>query len=439
MSVMKRNIEITIVFLFFLVNIQAQSLYFPPLTGSTWTTLSPQSLNWCQNRIDSLNKFLGDNNTKAFILLKDGKIVLEQYFGTHTATTAWQWASAGKTITAFMIGIAQQENKLSINDKTSKYLGQGWTSCTPEQEDKITIRNQLTMTSGLDDGVPDHFCTLKSCLLYKADAGTRWAYHNGPYTLLDSVMEVATGTTLNNYTTLKLKTPTGMTGNFFKVGYNNVYFSTARSMARFGLLMLNKGKWNGTPVMTDATYFNQMINTSQTINQSYGYLWWLNGKSSYMLPGSQFVFNGFMTPNAPADTYSAMGRDGQFLNVVPSQNLVWVRMGEAPDGSLVPYQLNDAIWRYVNELGCTSTNINDLNPSNNSIKIFPNPASDLLQIQSEKTISKLEIYSMQGELLKSFELRSKTGKASLDGLPLGSYLLKVQDGLGYRMIRFIKR
>jgi CubicO group peptidase (beta-lactamase class C family) len=436
---MKKSIIVTLLVLFVCFYGKAQPLYFPPSGNTTWSTLSPQSLNWCQSRIDSLYNFLDVNNTKAFILLKDGKIVLEQYFDTHTATTAWQWASAGKTITAFMIGIAQQENKLSINDKTSKYLGQGWTSCTPEQEDKITIRNQLTMTSGLDDGVPDHFCTLKSCLIYKADAGTRWAYHNGPYTLLDSVMEVATGTSLNTYTTLKLKSPTGMTGQFVKIGYNNVFFSTARSMARFGLLMLNKGNWNGTPVMTDTTYFNQMINTSQQINKSYGYLWWLNGKSSYMLPGSQFVFNGFMTPNAPADTYSAMGRDGQFLNVVPSQNLVWVRMGEAPDGSLVPYQLNDAIWRYVNELGCTSTNINNINPSNNSIKIFPNPASDYLQIQSEKIISKLEIYSMHGQLVKSFGLRSKSGKISLADLPLGQYLLKVQDGLGYSMLRFTKR
>jgi CubicO group peptidase (beta-lactamase class C family) len=153
---------------------------------------------------------------------------LEKYFGTHTATTPWQWASAGKTITSFMTGIAQQEGYLSISDTTSNYLGQGWTICTPQQEEKITIRNQLTMTSGLNDDVPDHYCTLDTCLIYQADAGTRWAYHNGPYTLLDSVIEVATGQTLNSYTTQKLKNPTGMTGAFFPVGYNNVFFSNAR-------------------------------------------------------------------------------------------------------------------------------------------------------------------------------------------------------------------
>ena len=177
-------------FLFFItfcftsmINTRAQNIYFPPLIGNTWDTISPQALGYCQPKIDSLYNFLEQNNSKAFILLKDGKIVLEKYFGTHTATSPWQWASAGKTITAFMTGIAQQEGFLSITDTTSSYLGQGWTNSTPQQEELITIWNQLTMTSGLDDGVPDNSCTLDTCLNYLADPGTRWAYHNGPYTL----------------------------------------------------------------------------------------------------------------------------------------------------------------------------------------------------------------------------------------------------------------
>jgi CubicO group peptidase (beta-lactamase class C family) len=169
------------------------------------------------------------------------------------------------------------------------------------------------MTSGLDDGVTDHHCTLDTCLTYLADAGTRWAYHNGPYTLLDAVIENATGQTLNAYTTQKLKIPTGMTGLFYTSGYNNVFVSKPRSMARFGLLILNNGNWNGNQIMTDATYFNEMINTSQQLNESYGYLWWLNGKPSYMLPGLQFQFQGSLNPNAPDDMVAAMGKNGQFL------------------------------------------------------------------------------------------------------------------------------
>ena len=58
-----------------------------------------------------------------------------------------------------MVGIAQQENFLSISDTSSKYLGSGWTNCTSSQEEAITIWHQLTMTSGLDDNVNDPSCT----------------------------------------------------------------------------------------------------------------------------------------------------------------------------------------------------------------------------------------------------------------------------------------
>jgi CubicO group peptidase (beta-lactamase class C family) len=401
---------------------KAQTLYFPPVSGNTWDTISPQTLNYCQTRIDSLYAFLDTNNTKAFILLKDGKIVLEKYFGTHTPTSFWQWASAGKTITSFLTGIAQQENHISISDTTSNYLGQGWTSCTQAQEEKITVRHQLTMTSGLDDGVADVHCTVDSCLLYKADGGTRWSYHNAPYTLLDSVIESATGLTLNTYPTQKLKTPTGMTGGFIPVGFNNVFFSNARSMARFGLLVLNKGNWDGTQVMTDTAYFNQMVNTSQQINKSYGYLWWLNGKSSFMLPGSQFVFNGFLFPDAPADALAAMGKDGQFLNVIPSRNMVWIRMGESPDGLPVPYLLNNEIWKLVNDLNCTS-GIGDIN-RHNFVHLFPNPGTDMLHIKSDKFISKVEILNIHGQLVKTVTSNSKELNISISELSGGLFFIR---------------
>ena len=352
--------------------VNAQGLYFPPNVGDQWDTIHPQTLGWCQPKIDSLYDYLDTNNTKAFILLKDGKIVLEKYFGTHTSTTPWYWASAGKTITSFMVGMAQQDGYLSISDTTSQYLGQGWTNTTPSQEEKITIRNQLTMTSGLDDTVLDPYCTLNTCLDYVANAGTRWAYHNGPYTLLDSVIEMATGQTLNAYTTQRLKIPTGMTGSFYTVDYNHVFLSNARSMARFGLLILNQGNWNGNQIMTDQTYFNDMVNTSQNLNLSYGYLWWLNGKSSFMVPQSQFVVPGSMNPNAPDDMIAALGKNGQFINVVPSQNMTWIRMGDAPENSFVPFLLNDGIWQYINELSCSNETI-ELGASN--LSVHPNPAN----------------------------------------------------------------
>ena len=414
----------------------AQNLYFPPTTGNTWDTIAPQTLDYCQPKIDSLYNFLEVNNSKAFILLKDGKIVLEKYFGTHTPTTLWQWASAGKTITSFMTGIAQQEGFLSITDTASTYLGQGWTNCTPQQEEQITIWNQLTMTSGLDDGVADPFCTIDSCLIYKSDAGTRWAYHNAPYTLLDGVIENATGQTLNNYTTQKLKNPTGMTGTFYPAGYNNVFVSNARSMARFGLLILNKGNWNGNQIMTDTAYFNDMVNTSQTLNKAYGYLWWLNGKQSFMVPTLQTVFPGFTCPNAPADMFAAIGKGGQFLNIIPSQNMVWLRMGDEPTSSLVPFLLNDEIWNYVNDLTCSTSGIEE-NSSSEKVNVFPNPANDLITISVKKgTIGTAIIYDQLGTKMKEINSNSESAKFSIADLQNGIYFISLPDRC--ISLRFVK-
>jgi CubicO group peptidase (beta-lactamase class C family) len=404
--------------------VAGQNLYFPPITGNTWDTLSPNTLGWCSNRIDSLYDYLETKNTKAFILLKEGKIVLEKYFGSFTQDSLWYWASAGKTLTAFTVGIAQQEGFLSIYDTTSHYLGSGWTSCTSDKEEKISIFNQLTMTSGLDDGVPDHYCTLPSCLQYLADAGTRWAYHNGPYTLLDGVIQSATGQTLNNYVTQKIKNPTGITGAFYPSGYNNVFVSKARSMARFGLLMLNKGKWNSTAIITDTTFFNQMVNTSQNFNLSYGYLWWLNGKSSFMVPGFQFTFPGSLFPNAPADMYAALGKNGQIINVVPSQNIVLVRMGDAPGVGEVPVMFNDTVWIKINNLSCNVSN-GSINTNNKNLLIYPNPVKNEFTINTSENLLQIEIFDIRGNLVNNHFTINNDNRINVSELSEGIYFAKI--------------
>jgi CubicO group peptidase (beta-lactamase class C family) len=311
-------------------------MYFPAIGSSNWQTISADSLGWHTTALPDLYNYLQQKHSKAFIILKSGKIVTEQYFGSFTQDSLWYWASAGKTLTGLLVGIAQQEGYLSINEPTSKYLGTGWTSLPPAKEQLITIRNQLNMTTGLDDGVSNSDCTDPDCLQYKADAGSRWAYHNAPYTLLGKVVAQATGSSFSNYFQQKIRDKIGMNGFWLTVdGYNNVYYSNARSMARYGLLLLNKGTWNNsTAVLADTAYFNQQVNSSQTINPSYGYLTWLNGKAKHMLPQTQFLFNGAIIPNAPADMYCALGKNDQKVYVVPSQELVVIRMGESADESL---------------------------------------------------------------------------------------------------------
>ncbi len=427
--------------------LNAQEIYFPPISGDVWETMTPTELDWDESNIPALYNFLNENNTKAFILLKDGKIVLEKYFDSFAQGNNWYWASAGKTLTAALVGIAQEEGLLSIEDKSSKYLGEGWTSSTAEKEHLITIRHQLTMTSGLDDTVEDLYCTDKECLLYMADAGTRWSYHNAPYTLLDKVVESASGRTYNDYFAEKIKNKIGMMGLWIKAGYNNIYWSNPRSMARYGILIQNNGNWDGVEIISDENYFDNMVKTSQHLNKSYGYLWWLNGKESFMLPQLQYVFQAKLFPDAPYDVIAAMGANGQLLNICYSKGLVFVRMGEKPttENDIGPIFNND-IWKYLNKIMQSSNSVKSRS-QNNELIIHPNPASDYIEINSlsikkglEGVLKEFKIYNTlgievgQSSLIdiqnSNIDNGSQAGmpnllRVDISHLPVGMYFVKI--------------
>jgi len=269
----------------------AESMYFPSNTSSTWETIPLSSLGWNQDAIQPLKDFLIQTNTKSFMILVNGRIAMEEYFDEHTANTTWEWNSAGKTLVTATTGIAQQEGLLNINNKVSDYLGTGWTNMPLDKENLITVRHLLTMTAGNDD--TKQYVT-KSNLTYVADAGTRWAYSNIFQKLMDVIAEVS-NKPFETYFNEKIKSKMGMDG-FWNYGIIfTIYHSTTRSMARFGLLALNKGKWNNEQIINE-TFFNESISSSQDINPSYGYLWWLNGKTKFMIPGEQTVYQGYLVP-----------------------------------------------------------------------------------------------------------------------------------------------
>ncbi len=405
-------------------------LYFPPNTPGVWETVDPVTLGWCTDQIPPLIDFLDSNDTKAFIVLKDGRIAIEQYFGTFTQDSLWYWASAGKSLTSFLVGMAQADGLLDINEPSSNYLGTGWTSCTPQQEAAITIRHQLTMTTGLDDGVANSDCTDPACLVYLADAGTRWAYHNAAYTKLDGVISAATGQSLNGYILTNLTPATGISGLYLPIDYNNVFFSTPRNMARFGLLALNRGVWNTTDVLGDDAYFEAMTTTSQTLNPSYGYLWWLNGKGSLMVPGSQIVFPTDLMPNEPEDAFNALGKNGQQINVVPSKGLVVVRMGNPPAGSgaAVAITFNNDMWGLLNTVLCEDAAVAEVREQDEPL--FPVPTADELRLPASwGTITKATILSADG---RSDQVPPSTTVIDVSSLAPGSYVLLAEDQRGVR-------
>lgn len=399
----------------------AQSGYFPPRVGSTWETTDPAELGWCTDSLPALYDWLEAGNTKGFIVLKDGRIALERYFGSFTQDSLWYWASAGKGLTALLVGIAQEEGALDIHDPTALYLGDGWTNCVAAREDSITIRHQLTMTTGMNELFFN--CTLPACLNCIADPGARWAYHNAPYRLLRNVVESATGQSYNVFTLERVLQPTGMLGGWLITAEQTLFISRARDMARYGLLIANQGRWDGVPVIQDTAYVRAMLTPSQSLNRSYGYLWWLNGQSSHRLPGTFQEFPGPIAPAAPADLVAALGANGQFLDFVPSQGLVVVRLGEAAGDDYIPSVYHNDMWRELNRVLCPATTNVAVAPPPPDLRIFPNPVGGgrlRLYGAAVGEIQQVRLYGLNGSLLR---IGASGPDLDLTGLHSGLYWL----------------
>ncbi len=326
-------------------------LYFPPINSDEWKTLDISATSWNTLALQPLLDYVESKGTKAFMILKDGKIVVEWYGNGANQQTVLPWYSAGKTLVAFTVGIAQNEGFLDIHSPSNKYLGAGWSNLNKTQEDSITVRHHLTMTTGLDFEVVNKNCTLPKCLNYKNSAGTFWYYHNAAYTKLQAIVTGAVNQKFEDYFDSKLQDKIGMNGEWKLLGFARPFYSDARSMARFGLLNLNKGIWEDTPILEDIAYFNEMTNTSQELNKSYGYLWWLNGKESFKLPVLKRVFPGKLIPNAPEDMIAGLGKNDQKLYLVPSQKIVIVRLGDkAKKERFGPSSFDNELWGKINAL-----------------------------------------------------------------------------------------
>ncbi|MCB9245639.1 MAG: serine hydrolase [Flavobacteriales bacterium] len=428
---MKRIRIIPILLLLFSASLSEAQTYLPPKAGD-WEQIAPDELGWCSDSLESLYTWLEDQNSRSFILLKDGKIVVEKYFGNATESSVWYWASAGKTLRTLLFGIAQREGELDLEDRVSAHIDTGWTNCCIEKEHLVKIKHLLTMTSGLDDDVEDPYCSDDTCLRYFMDAGSRWAYHNGPYNLTRNILEAATGETLNDFTRSRVLDLIGMSGSWIPSGYNTLFWSNARSMARFGLLIQNGGDWGFQPVLADTAYFEAMTNTSQTLNPAYGYLWWLNGKSSYMVPGSQLRLNGSLMPQAPSDLIAALGADDQKIYVVPSEGLVVVRQGNAGK-FLLPMQFDRELWKRIGNLSCGSVSSPKSAALHDPLELSLN--GNMLTWSFPDVQSFIEILDNQGRVIERTDQRAVV----VTQLPPGLYIVRLYTSEGIRVNRkFVK-
>jgi CubicO group peptidase (beta-lactamase class C family) len=289
----------------------------------------------------TLKAFADSVNTGASncaLTVKDGEIVQEDYWNGTTTDTRQEIWSATKSITSTLVGIAQDEGKLKIDQKASDYITE-WKG-TPSES--ITIKNLLSNDSGRAwDFETDYYkmaagakdkSAFAAGLGQQFPPGEHWEYNNSAIQTLETVLEKATGQDVEAYAKAKLFGPTGMgTTITHDPSGNTLAFmgaqASCRDMARFGYLALQRGKWKDQQVVTSA-WVDEATKTSQDLNPGYGYLWWVNGQGP----------KGRSWPNMPDDAYAALGLGSQIVLVVPSRNLVMVRLGKNVQGDTVNSQ-----------------------------------------------------------------------------------------------------
>jgi CubicO group peptidase (beta-lactamase class C family) len=299
--------------------------------------VDPGTVGWDGAKLQAALDYAGENQSSGVVVLYRGRILAEQYWEVPAAAGSAKYgervlgsdgaghaiedvASAQKSVAAILVGIAQQKGLLKIGDRVDQYLGAGWSKATPRQEQAITIRHLITMTSGLSDRGA-----------YEVPPGTKWRYNTGIYAKSMEVVEKAAGLDRNELTRRWLTQPLGMTDSkWVRRGSSELqlvnafgFATTARDLARFGLMTLAGGQWDGKTILADQQYLKEATTSSQRLNPYYGYLWWLNRDA--FAPGKAPKL-----ATAPPDMFIANGALNRRCFVVPSRQLVVTRLGDQP-------------------------------------------------------------------------------------------------------------
>ena len=332
--------------------LSAQSLYFPPADGP-WEEIEPGSAGWNAERLSAALDIAGERSSSGVIILHNGRVMAEQYWQLENPSRRYQnflqghdaqgrviedVASAQKSVVAVLTGMAQERGLVNVEDPVSKYLGKGWSQALLEKENAITIRHLLSMNSGL-----------ATDMSYSADAGEEWLYNTPAYHYLMRILEEVTGNDRNQLTSQWITEPLGMKNSSWTprpwaaAAIGSGFSTTVRELARFGLMIQAGGRWQDRVVLADTVFLEDMLSPSQDLNPAYGYLWWLNGQDFSLAAGARARRNdGPIIPSAPDDLVAMQGALDRKLYLVPSLDLVVVRLGAA--GSADGMSFNNAFW-----------------------------------------------------------------------------------------------
>jgi CubicO group peptidase (beta-lactamase class C family) len=307
------------------------------------SAVDPAKAGWNTAALDEVVAYVQSQKTTGFLIVQDRKVIYEHnwpppadaatFMSNFTHGTDAHGglqedvASAQKSFIAILAGVAIDKGMLDISKAVSDYAGPGWSKAAPQQEQLITVRNLMEMSSGLTER-----------LAYEAPAGARFFYNTPAYAIMKPVLEKASGQKLDQLTRLWLTEPAGMTdtlwrqrpGAFGDVGNPTGLYTTPRDMAKLGQLVLDNGKAADGKRVISAAQLTALFERSAT-NPAYGRLWWLNG-SAYTLRPAGARTDAALIPAAPADLVAALGALDRKIYVVRSRKLIVVRTGQAaPD------------------------------------------------------------------------------------------------------------
>jgi len=326
-----------------------------PESSGEWTHVRPGSAGFKPGALRALDRQMRAANSSCVAVIRDGKVAHESYFRGDDDETPRPAYSITKSFTSMLVGMAADQGDLSLDDKASKYITK-WRG-TPSED--VTIRDLLSNTSGrhwdattdyreMALTVPDK-TTFAIKLGQDEPPGKVWHYNNSAIQTLQKVLEKATGMEPADYGQKHLFDPLGMRQTRWETDEagNSMTFSgivtTCLDVARFGLLMLHDGEWNGRQIVPSDFVEEATGGASSRLNAAYGLLWWVNDKGPVLgavtaLGGGEQPAATRLAPHAPDDAFWAIGAFQQILAVVPSEDIVAVRMGGAPDdpGSVTP-------------------------------------------------------------------------------------------------------
>ncbi|KZN18517.1 MULTISPECIES: serine hydrolase domain-containing protein [Pseudomonas] len=285
--------------------------------------------------------------TDALLVIRDGQLIYERYAGPTTAQTPHLTWSISKSLMAAVLGVAYGEGLFKLQDPVQKFYP------PLEKHPAMTMADLLHWASGLDWQEDYEYAPLKSsvvAMLYTrghrdmaaftvehdeyAKPGQAFRYSSGDSNLLSAALKTIVGPArYPDYPWTALFEPLGIrsavweadaTGTFVASSYA---YLTARDLARVGLLMARDGRWRERQLLPKEwvdfcrePFARYQANQDEAVPGGH---WWLNRA----VEGATQPW-----PDAPADTFAALGHWGQAMYVIPSENLVIVRYGDDRDG-----------------------------------------------------------------------------------------------------------